>query len=453
MNSWDLIGLDLDPRLPEILSSSDAARVIVLDLAAGEGLTDHEVHERAWIVVLGGEVEVSTAAGESAGGGAGFMAEFAPGERHEVVASSQARLLLLLAPWPGDGHPGAMTIQEKLLRAPARGQARGQLGSIGWKLPRYRGAEMDFELTDRCKEFQERVQAFMDERVYPAEAVYAEQMAAADDPYLPPADHRGAEGGGAQPRPLEPLPPARGVGPGPDQRRVRAAGGDHGPQRRARPRSDELQRAGHRQHGGADPVRHRRAQREVAEAAARRRDPLGLRDDRARRRLLRRDQHRDADRARRRRVRDQRPQVVDDQRAAPQLPGADRDGQDQPRRPAAQAAVDAGRPARHARASRSMRGLPVFGYQDREGHAEVTFEDVRVPATARALRRGRRLRDRPGAARPRPHPPLHALDRRGRAGARHDVRTGAASGSPSASRSPSGPTSRTGSPRRGSSWR
>jgi acyl-CoA dehydrogenase len=26
-----------------------------------------------------------------------------------------------------------------------------------------------------------------------------------------------------------------------------------------------------------------------------------------------------------------------------------------------------------------MRGLPVFGYQDREGHAEIDFEDVRVP--------------------------------------------------------------------------
>ncbi|MEB3030856.1 acyl-CoA dehydrogenase family protein [[Mycobacterium] nativiensis] len=28
-----------------------------------------------------------------------------------------------------------------------------------------------------------------------------------------------------------------------------------------------------------------------------------------------------------------------------------------------------------------MRGLPVFGYQDREGHAEIDFKDVRVPAT------------------------------------------------------------------------
>ncbi|MGW4355203.1 acyl-CoA dehydrogenase family protein [Nocardia sp. NPDC004582] len=29
-----------------------------------------------------------------------------------------------------------------------------------------------------------------------------------------------------------------------------------------------------------------------------------------------------------------------------------------------------------------VRGLPVFGYQDREGHAEVLFENVRVPVTA-----------------------------------------------------------------------
>ncbi len=29
-----------------------------------------------------------------------------------------------------------------------------------------------------------------------------------------------------------------------------------------------------------------------------------------------------------------------------------------------------------------VRGLPVFGYQDREGHAEILFEDVRVPTNA-----------------------------------------------------------------------
>jgi hypothetical protein len=34
VNSWELGALDLKPRLPEILSPSDSARAIVLDLAA-----------------------------------------------------------------------------------------------------------------------------------------------------------------------------------------------------------------------------------------------------------------------------------------------------------------------------------------------------------------------------------------------------------------------------------
>jgi hypothetical protein len=114
VESWDLKALDLKPRLPEILSSSDDARAIVLDLAAGEILADHEVHERAWLVVLDGEVEITTLAGGHARGGAGLLIELEPGERNEVLAAAKARLLLLLTPWPGSGHPGAMTIREKL---------------------------------------------------------------------------------------------------------------------------------------------------------------------------------------------------------------------------------------------------------------------------------------------------------------------------------------------------
>jgi redox-sensitive bicupin YhaK (pirin superfamily) len=114
MKSWELHKLDLKPRLPEILSSTDDARAVVLDLAAGQSLRDHEVHERAWLVVLAGEIEVSTAADERASGGVGFLVEFAPRERREVLARTKARLLLLLTPWPGHGHPGAMTITQKL---------------------------------------------------------------------------------------------------------------------------------------------------------------------------------------------------------------------------------------------------------------------------------------------------------------------------------------------------
>ena len=72
------------------------------------------MHERAWLVVLDGAIEVTTASGERTSGGDGTLFEFAPGERHGVVASSQARVLLLLTPWPGTGHPGAMTFRQKL---------------------------------------------------------------------------------------------------------------------------------------------------------------------------------------------------------------------------------------------------------------------------------------------------------------------------------------------------
>jgi acyl-CoA dehydrogenase len=45
---------------------------------------------------------------------------------------------------------------------------------------------MNFELTDRAKDYVERVQAFMDERIYPAEAVYEQQMRESGDPHFHP---------------------------------------------------------------------------------------------------------------------------------------------------------------------------------------------------------------------------------------------------------------------------
>jgi quercetin dioxygenase-like cupin family protein len=110
----------MDASRPEILSSGEAARVIALVLPAGERLQEHEVHERAWLVVLDGGIEIE-ADGESVGGGRGLVAEFGPQERHEVRATADARLLLVLAPWPGDGHPGTMTLEQK---AHARERAR-----------------------------------------------------------------------------------------------------------------------------------------------------------------------------------------------------------------------------------------------------------------------------------------------------------------------------------------
>ena len=64
------------------------------------------------------------------------------------------------------------------------------------------------------------------------------------------------------------------------------------------------------------------------------------------------------------------------------------------------------------------RTLSVFGYDEApHGHAEISFNDVRVPGREHPLGRGQGLRHRAGSAGPGPHPPLHAPDRRGREGA------------------------------------
>lgn len=112
MQTWDLRAIEAEPHQPQILASADDARTIVLHLPAGEELQEHEVHERARVVVVDGEVDV-TAGGETAPASAGHLFEFDPGERHTIAARSDARLLLILTPWPGDGHPGAMTLEQK----------------------------------------------------------------------------------------------------------------------------------------------------------------------------------------------------------------------------------------------------------------------------------------------------------------------------------------------------
>lgn len=113
MRSWDLRTVAVEAHEPEILASADDARTILLSLPAGEELQEHEVHERARIVLVEGEAEVSTPSGERVVAGPGHLLEFEPGERHTVTARSNSRLLLVLSPWPGDGHPGAMTLAQK----------------------------------------------------------------------------------------------------------------------------------------------------------------------------------------------------------------------------------------------------------------------------------------------------------------------------------------------------
>jgi quercetin dioxygenase-like cupin family protein len=104
METWDIASFDVQPHQPAVLRSDDETRVIAINLPGGEELQEHQVHERAWVVVAAGEVEFEQG-GETVRGGPGFLVHFEPKERHEVRAVSDARLILLLSPWPGDGHP------------------------------------------------------------------------------------------------------------------------------------------------------------------------------------------------------------------------------------------------------------------------------------------------------------------------------------------------------------
>ncbi len=113
MKHWELGAVEARPHVPVIVSSTPDARAIVLALPAGERLQDHQVHERAWLVIIEGEVEVTAGDEEVVVGGPGLLFEFDPQERHEVAARSDTRLLLLLTPWPGVGHPGALSLKEK----------------------------------------------------------------------------------------------------------------------------------------------------------------------------------------------------------------------------------------------------------------------------------------------------------------------------------------------------
>jgi quercetin dioxygenase-like cupin family protein len=109
VESWDLNSLDVEPHQPQVLDSEDEGRAIVINLPTGEQLSEHQVHERAWLLVTDGEVEVNDSDGGSVTGSAGLLAIFDPNERHEVTAKSDARLLLVLSPWPGEGHPSNPT--------------------------------------------------------------------------------------------------------------------------------------------------------------------------------------------------------------------------------------------------------------------------------------------------------------------------------------------------------
>jgi quercetin dioxygenase-like cupin family protein len=101
---WHLPSIDAaGQRDPRVLFSTPECRAVVIDLRPGDELGEHSVRERATLQVVSGSVSV-TGGGQTIEAGAGTLITFAPGERHALRASGDARVLLLLSPWPATGH-------------------------------------------------------------------------------------------------------------------------------------------------------------------------------------------------------------------------------------------------------------------------------------------------------------------------------------------------------------
>ena len=105
MDRWNLLELDAPDgtRDPIVLHSDNGARAVLLVLQPGQALGEHQVKENAWVTVLDGEVEID-GGGDTVTAARGTMVRFDPGERHALRSAEGARVLLMLAPWPGEGH-------------------------------------------------------------------------------------------------------------------------------------------------------------------------------------------------------------------------------------------------------------------------------------------------------------------------------------------------------------
>ncbi len=243
---------------------------------------------------------------------------------------------------------------------------------------------MDFAFDSTTVELRERLLAFMDEHVYPAEERFREEVAEATDPwarppvieelkgeararglwnlFLPAAHEHGA---GLTNLQYAPLAEITGRNPWIAPEALNCSAPDTG-------NMELLSLFG-------------RAEQKARwlEPLLEGDDPLGVLDDRAGGRVLGRDQHRDAHRARRRRLRHQRAQVVDVGRDVAALRAADRDGRHRPRRRAPPAPEHDPRARRTRRACSVVRSTSLFGYDDgpHGGHAEIVYDNVRVPAS------------------------------------------------------------------------
>ena len=105
MQSWNLLEFETPggTRSPIVLHSTDEARSVLIGINPGQALGDHQVFENAYMVVVDGHARFD-AGNDSLDAGPGTLVRFEEHERRRVSSQDGARLLVLLAPWPGPGH-------------------------------------------------------------------------------------------------------------------------------------------------------------------------------------------------------------------------------------------------------------------------------------------------------------------------------------------------------------
>jgi quercetin dioxygenase-like cupin family protein len=105
VQSWNLRKIEAPggSRSPVVLRSDAEARAVLVALEPGQALGEHQVKERALVTVVDGSVRVD-AGGETIEGGTGCCFFFDADERRSIATDGGARILLVLAPWPGEGH-------------------------------------------------------------------------------------------------------------------------------------------------------------------------------------------------------------------------------------------------------------------------------------------------------------------------------------------------------------
>lgn len=105
MQSWNLREIDTPggSRSPVVLRSDPGARAVLIVLEPGQALGEHQVKEGALVSVIEGQVRVDSG-GETINGEAGSFFSFDADERRSISSDTGARLLLVLSPWPGEGH-------------------------------------------------------------------------------------------------------------------------------------------------------------------------------------------------------------------------------------------------------------------------------------------------------------------------------------------------------------